>query len=65
MMTESRQTTIAESNSIATVNFYILSDSDLQHRLQFIFRLVEKAQEQRLLTLIIAADNEQLVALDK
>lgn len=65
MNTESQQTEIAMSNNAASVNFYILSDSDLQHRLQFVFRLVEKAQEQQLCTLIITADSEQLVVLDK
>lgn len=42
------------------VNFYILPDSDLDKRLHFVFRLVEKAFAQHLPTLIIAADDVQL-----
>lgn len=57
------------ANRVATplpsVNFYILADSDLQKRLQFVFRLVEKAFDQQLKTLVIGADDAQLVALDK
>ncbi|PID66256.1 MAG: hypothetical protein CR975_03765 [Gammaproteobacteria bacterium] len=49
----------------SAVNFYILSDSDLQHRLLFVCRLVEKAFEQQLPTLIITADNEQLQTLNR
>lgn len=47
------------------INFYILPDSDPQNRLFFVFRLVEKAFEQRLSTLIITADDEQLSAVDR
>lgn len=49
----------------SVVNFYILPDNDLQHRLSFVVRLVEKALEQRLPTAIIGSDEEQLVAVDK
>lgn len=47
------------------INFYILPDSDPQNRLFFVFRLVEKAFEQRLSTLIITADDEQLSAVER
>ncbi len=53
------------NNVTPAVNFYILSDSDLQNRLLFVCRLVEKAFEQHLPTLIITADNEQLQTLDR
>lgn len=47
------------------VNFYILSDSDPQRRLYFIYRLVEKSHSQGLTTLIITADENQQKQLDK
>lgn len=47
------------------VNFYILSDSDPQRRLYFIYRLVEKSYSQGLTTLIITADEAQQKQLDK
>ncbi len=47
------------------VNFYVLSSSDLHKRLLFVCRLVEKAFDQQLTTLIIAADEEQLSTLNK
>ncbi|MBS9778333.1 MAG: DNA polymerase III subunit chi [Gammaproteobacteria bacterium] len=54
------------NNSISpAVNFYILSDSDLDNRLMFVYRLVEKAYDQKLNTLVVAADEEQLKILDK
>lgn len=64
MSSESKNAQTVSDNKSA-VNFYILSDSDLQQRLLFVFRLVEKARQQRLKTLIIASDDEQLAALDK
>lgn len=51
--------------SQTAVNFYILPDSDGQNRLFFVFRLLEKALLQGFSTLIIAADKEQLEALDR
>ncbi len=53
------------NNTPPAVNFYILSDSDLHNRLLFVCRLVEKAFEQQLPTLIITADNVQLQTLDR
>lgn len=53
------------NNTTSAVNFYILSDSDLHNRLLFVCRLVEKAFEQQLPTLIITADNVQLQTLDR
>lgn len=47
------------------VNFYILPDSDRQNRHFFVFRLVEKAFEQQLPTVILTADDEQSQALDR
>ncbi|MGY0399418.1 MAG: DNA polymerase III subunit chi [Ostreibacterium sp.] len=47
------------------VNFYILSDSDLRHRLIFVFRLVEKAYKEKLSTLIIGSDEAQIAAIDR
>lgn len=48
-----------------TVNFYILPDSDLQNRLFFVFRLIEKAVEQQLPTAILTADETQTHHLDR
>lgn len=53
------------SDNTPAVNFYILPDSDSNNRHFFLFRLVEKAFEQGLPTLILAADGEQLKALDR
>lgn len=50
---------------LPSVNFYILPDSDPQNRLFFVFRLVEKAFEKQLSTLIVTADNEQLSGVDR
>lgn len=47
------------------VNFYILPDADLDSRLLFVYRLLEKAVDRQLPTLIIAADEAQLTALDR
>ncbi|PIE45542.1 MAG: hypothetical protein CSA45_02315 [Gammaproteobacteria bacterium] len=52
-------------NSSPNVNFYILSDSDLQRRLLFVYRLVEKAYKQALPTLVLTSGEEQLSALDR
>lgn len=54
-----------KQNNAPAVNFYILADSDEKKRLNFIYRLVDKAYQQQLPTLIITADNEQLKQLDK
>lgn len=53
------------NTSSSAVNFYILADSDLHHRLLFVCRLTEKAFDRQLPTLIIAADGEQLEALNR
>lgn len=53
------------STQQTAVNFYILSDSDLDNRLLFVCRLAEKAFDQQLPTLIIAADEQQLQALNR
>lgn len=52
-------------NTQPAVNFYILPDSHIENRHFFIFRLVEKAFEQHLPTLILTADTEQSQVLDR
>lgn len=61
-MNQTSQATMAPQPA---VNFYILADSDLQNRLFFVCRLIEKAFDQSLPTLVIAADEEQLTMLDR
>ncbi len=53
------------TDSTPCINFYILPDSDLQRRLLFVYRLVEKAHAQQLKTLIIGVDTAQLAKLDR
>ncbi|PID65636.1 MAG: hypothetical protein CR977_00725 [Gammaproteobacteria bacterium] len=53
------------SSTQSSINFYILPDSDEQNRLFFVFRLIEKAFDQRLPLLIIAADEAQLMHLNR
>ncbi len=57
--------TTKKAGNNTTVNFYILPDSDLDRRLGFVFRLVEKAVTQKLPTLVVASDETQLKAIDK
>ncbi len=47
------------------VNFYILPDSHSDNRHFFVFRLVEKAVDKHLPTLILTADDAQAQTLDK
>ncbi len=54
-----------ENTMTKTVNFYILPDSDLDNRHFFAYRLVEKALEQQLPTLVLAADNAHVQVLDR
>lgn len=56
---------MTESTTPPDVNFYILPDSDIQRRLYFIYRLVEKAHAQQLNTVILTADDEQQKQIDK
>lgn len=54
-----------QSSRQPAVNFYILPDSDWQNRYFFVFRLVEKAFEQALPTLILTADEQQSQVVDR
>jgi|GEM_PF-1737746 len=49
----------------SVVNFYVLPDSDLQKRLRFVFRLIEKAYDRQLTTLVITADEAQQAMIDR
>ncbi len=56
---------VANQQQSSAVNLYILPDSDLDKRLGFVVRLAEKAMQKQPPVLIIAADEQQLKALDK
>lgn len=64
-MSDNKQRDNTTSHSTTTVNFYILADSDADNRLSFVYRLVEKAFDQQLKTLIITANDTQLAHLNR